>query len=66
MLVRWRENAKFDLFEIAEHIAQDNPAAARRLAKAIREHTATLAKQPLIGRPVRLEGTRELVIPRYP
>jgi toxin ParE1/3/4 len=63
--VRWRENAKLDLKEIHATIAEDNPAAARRVVRAIRQETALLVKHPLLGREGRVEGTRELVIRRY-
>ena len=66
MKVRWRENAKLDLREIYQTIAQNNPPAARRVARAIRQETAGLAAHPFMGREGRIENTRELVIRRYP
>lgn len=66
MKVRWRESAGYDLREIRTYIAQDNPAAARKVIKAIRLQVAVLGRNPLIGRAGQVAGTRELVISRYP
>ena len=49
-----------------EHIARDNPDAAREAYAYIRARVAELAKHPEIGRPGRVFGTRELVIEKYP
>lgn len=66
MRVRWTRGAIADLFEIGEFIARDNPTAASRVLQSIRDQVRSLENQPLIGRPGRIEGTRELVHPRYP
>ena len=50
------------LEEIYEHIAADYPAAAARMIERIREAVERLAKFPAIGRPGRVDGTRELVV----
>jgi addiction module RelE/StbE family toxin len=50
----------------ANYIARDNPAAARRVVMAIVEAVARLQKYPALGRPGRVIGTRELVIPDTP
>lgn len=51
---------------IAEYIAQDNPAAAHAVREAILRQVGRLAEHPRIGRPGRIEGTRELVISGTP
>jgi toxin ParE1/3/4 len=66
MRVRWADPAQTDLFEILDYIARDNPAAAERVERRLVDAVASLAEQPRRGRPGRVEGTRELVIPRLP
>jgi addiction module RelE/StbE family toxin len=51
---------------IYEHIAADNPSAASRMVERIRTAVARLGASPALGRPGRVAGTRELVIPRTP
>lgn len=66
MIVRWTWNARNDLWRVADRIAEDDPAAALQLKHAIREATGQLAEFPRMGRPGRIEGTRELVIAGTP
>lgn len=54
------------LEDLHERIAADSPAAASRVAERIRAAVPRLAASPAIGRPGRVVGTRELVIPRTP
>lgn len=64
--VGWLKRALANLDAEAEYIARDNPAAARRVTMAIQQTVALLAAHPAIGRPGRVDGTRELVIPDTP
>jgi len=64
--VFWLKEALADLRGIRAYIARDNPAAARRVVTKIRNGVDVLKDHPEIGRPGRLEGTRELVIRQYP
>ena len=64
--VFWLQEALTDLRGIHAYIARDNPAAARRVIKKIRDDVDILKEHPGIGRAGRLEGTRELVIRQYP
>jgi toxin ParE1/3/4 len=64
MRVRWTDPAQSDLFETPDYIARHNPAAAERVERPLVSAVASLAQQPRRGRPGRIEGTRELVIPR--
>lgn len=48
------------------YIAERNPRAALDMANAIRAATDHLADHPWMGRPGRVPGTRELVVPRTP
>lgn len=66
MRIRWTDPAQTDLFEILDYIARDNPGAAERVGQQLVHAVASLARQPRRGRPGRVEGTRELVIPRLP
>jgi toxin ParE1/3/4 len=58
----WSEPARQDLRQIFEFIANENPNAARRLLGEIKEKAIILIDNPQIGRPGRVEGTRELVL----
>ena len=66
MCLRWLTQALNDLREIHDHIARDNPDAARRVVGEIRREVAILATQPESGRHGRLPGSREFVIRKYP
>lgn len=64
--VIWRPQARQNLHEIIDYIAERRPAAALRLGDAI-EHTADrLPNHPYIHRPGRVPGTREAIVhPNY-
>jgi addiction module RelE/StbE family toxin len=47
--VVWTDPATDDLEEITRYIAQNNPAAAERIANAIVEQAGLLATVPLMG-----------------
>jgi len=49
-----------------DYVAKDNPIAAARLSAEIRRQIRQLREHPLIGRPGREPGTRELVLSRTP
>ena len=66
MKIRWVRLALDDLREIDAFISNDNPAAAQKVLAIIWETTKLLGKHPHIGRPGRVSGTRELVIPSTP
>jgi len=66
MTLRWLADALADLRGVREYIAKENPAAAQRVIAAIRQEVEALRAHPAIGRPGRLEKTRELVVRRYP
>ena len=63
MKLVWSPQARRDLREIYLHILPENPAAARALHARIRESVLRLADTPQMGRPGRVPGTRELVVP---
>lgn len=66
MRLEWLPEAGQDLVEIRSYIAADHPAAAAQVAKRILETITYLRDHPGIGRPGRLPGTRELIIPGLP
>jgi toxin ParE1/3/4 len=60
--IAWTEPARQDLRDIFEYIAEENPHAARALLNEIRVRAVLLQSNPQIGRPGRVDGTRELVL----
>ncbi len=57
--VIWTEPALSDLDAIADYIALENPAAARKLVQRVFSHVAQLAEQPESGsKPAELKGWR--------
>jgi len=62
--VVWLRAALKNLDDEARFIAAEDPQAARAVIKQITGAVALLAAQPAMGRPGRVAGTRELVIPQ--
>lgn len=65
MQVKWLRRALRNLEEEAAHIARDNPQAAAALVSQADESTRLLSRHPDMGRPGRVPGTRELVLPNF-
>ena len=63
--VRWTEPAESDFLTILANIAAENPAAAAVIADRIEGAVAQLGELA-IGRPGRVAGTFELVLPPLP
>ena len=63
MRVKWLRTALANLDAEAIFIARDNPAAAARVVTAINRAVQNLHRFPSMGRPGRVVGTRELVVP---
>lgn len=57
----WLKFARTDLLAIVDYISDDNPDAAQRLKDDIEAKVANLQSFPEMGRPGRVEGTRELI-----
>ena len=66
MRIIWLPRARADLGHARHYIEQDNPEAAQRVFTAIRVAVRRIADAPHLGRPGRVERTRELVVPRTP
>jgi addiction module RelE/StbE family toxin len=66
MIVIWSEEARADLQDIFDFIAEDSPRAALLVDERICKQTDELAFFPNLGRIGLVEGTRELVIQRTP
>ena len=64
--VSWLAQALRNLDEQAEYLSGENPAAAEALVKRIHEAVGRLQTNPAMGRPGRIHGTRELVVPGTP
>jgi toxin ParE1/3/4 len=63
----WSPEALDDLAALRAYIEKDNPSAAQRIALHIIHNVEILLPaSPEMGRPGRVPGTRELVIPRTP
>jgi toxin ParE1/3/4 len=63
----WSPEAIDDLAALRAYIEQEDRAAAQRVAIHIVQNVETLLPaNPDLGRPGRVPGTRELVIPRTP
>ena len=66
MKIKWLKLASRDLEYVEAYIAQESPTSSVRVVLRIIDTVELLADQPGIGRPGRVEGTRELVIAGTP
>ena len=66
MRIEWSPLAFEDRLAIFDYIESDNPAAAVRVDDRIRQQIQRLASSPELGRPGRVEGTRELILGHTP
>jgi len=64
--IQWTRGARADLNEIFDYLLQENPGAAAGILDKIEQSAAHLADHPGMGRPGRVEDTRELIIPGLP
>jgi toxin ParE1/3/4 len=62
----WLRAAERNLEEQLEYIAERDPRTAGVLADKITASITRLADHPRLGRPGRVAGTRELVVPGTP
>ncbi len=66
MRVRWLDSAIDSLDAQGEYIARNDPEAAARIVSSILSSVERLATFPASGRPGRIPGTRELIVPGTP
>ena len=66
MEIVWRSIALEDLEEARRYIMQDDPQAAERVRNAILATVRHLAELPHLGKPGRIAGTRERIVPDTP
>ena len=66
MKVFWLPRGIADRDTQLEFVAQDNPRAAVEQGDRIARLVAKLPQNPEMGRGGRVQGTRELVVPRTP
>jgi plasmid stabilization system protein ParE len=62
--IKWLRSALKNFDDEVSHIAADDPAAARFVVRRLMEAVTLLSTQPALGRPGRVAGTRELLVPR--
>lgn len=62
MQIKWEEDAISDLINLRNHIQQENPTAAEKIAHKILNSIDTLIEHPLLGKAGRIHKTRELII----
>jgi toxin ParE1/3/4 len=63
--LKWTRAASRDLESVEQYISRNNPNAAIDTVLEIIRRVEMLAEHPGMGRPGRVEGTRELVLPPY-
>jgi toxin ParE1/3/4 len=66
MKVVWSPRAISHLAALRDYIEGDNPRAASAVVAKVVESVDRLVDQPYSGRPGRIAGTRELVVPGTP
>lgn len=66
MKLLWTERALAEIDEAFAYVAADSPMAAERLALLIETKALLLIDQPSMGRPGRVDGTREFVVTGTP
>lgn len=64
MQIKWLRKALTNLNDEAEYIARSDPQAARLVVQRIVHAISLLEDNPALGRPGRVPGTLELVIPK--
>jgi len=64
MEIRWLRTALDNLDQEATFIAREDPEAARIVVRRVVQTVSLLAGNPGLGRPGRLPGTHEILVPR--
>ena len=66
MELRWTEAAAEDLERIADYLFESTPLHAARIVRAIYDSPRQLLAFPALGRPGKVEDTREFVLTPLP
>jgi Plasmid stabilization system protein len=66
MQVEWLKTAAKNLEDAYVFLAKENPVVAGEFIKEVYRLTQLLLDSPALGRPGRVPGTKELVLPNYP
>ena len=66
MHVRFSDEARADLLKIQDYIADRNPTAGQLVVHTILTTAYQLENFPFLGRQGRVDGTREITVPKYP
>ena len=66
MHLEWTRPAINDIEKAGDFIAGNNPPAAKRMAERVHESVEYLIQHPNMGRPGRVQGTRELIVSGTP
>jgi len=66
MRVRWTPPAVADLQSISEYLREHHPKYRQPTMRKMYEKIRALKDMPYLGRPGRIEGTRELLFPPLP
>jgi toxin ParE1/3/4 len=66
MHLEWSVSARADRKAIFDYIEEDNPRAAITVDECIRTRVVGLTQFPEMGRPGRIDGTREMLISDTP
>ncbi|MDP3410027.1 type II toxin-antitoxin system RelE/ParE family toxin [Bosea sp. (in: a-proteobacteria)] len=66
MKIVWTRRALREIDQAFAFVGQESPAAASAMVAAMEARAAVLAEHPEIGRPGRVDGTRELVLSGFP
>lgn len=66
MIIVWSPRAIEHLAHLRSYTARDNPKTANRVSTALLDAVERLPVLPSLGRPGRVVGTRELVVPGTP
>ena len=66
MYIRWTPPAAADMQSISDYLKQHHPQYRQPTMRKLYERIRALRDAPYIGRPGRIEGTRELLFPPMP
>lgn len=66
MRIRWTPPAAADLQRISDYLKEHHPQYRQPTMRKLYEKIRALKDAPYIGRPGRIEGTREILFPPMP